>query len=120
MNEHIKKFNQIKNLKLAASITIDLMGFASYLFPVVGQTGDLVWGPISGFLIYVLYPERKKRAIAGAIEEMLPFTDFIPMAYLTWRQEYVKDAERTLSKFLHDRISEEKVILEIQNKSRHP
>ncbi len=111
MNDDLlRKYNQIKYFKLICAVMIDLVGISSYVFPVVGEGGDLVWGPISGFLIYVLFPNHKRMAIGGAIEEMLPFTDFIPTAYLTWRLDYVKNKNRTLSEFLKNRLEEEQLL----------
>lgn len=109
-NDLLRKYNQIKNFKLIAAVMIDLVGIITYFVPVVGEGGDLAWGPISGFLIYVLFPNHKKMAIGGAIEEMLPFTDFIPTAYLTWRIDYVKNKNKTLSEFLKNRLEEEQLV----------
>jgi len=109
-NDLLKKYNRIKYFKLFSAIMIDLVGIVSYVLPVVGEGGDLVWGPISGFLIYVLFPNHKRMAIGGALEEMLPFTDIIPTAYLTWRLDYVKHKNRTLSEFLKNRFEEEQIV----------
>jgi hypothetical protein len=81
------------------SLLIDAIGFATYAIPVLGEAGDAVWAPISGFLIYLLYGNIW---LAGAgyafpiplcfqlclclthvnsfIEEMMPGLDFIPTA----------------------------------------
>ncbi len=112
-NDLLKKFNQIKTFKLIAAVIIDLIGLTTYLLPGAAEGGDLVWGPISGFLIYMLFPNRKRMAIGGAIEEMLPFTDFIPTAYLAWRLDYVKDKNKTLAEFLNHRMDEEQLVGEI-------
>jgi hypothetical protein len=109
-NERLKKYNRIKKLKLVAAVIIDLVGLTTYVVPGAAEGIDMVWGPISGFLIYMLFPNRKRMAIAGAIEEMLPFTDFIPTAYLAWRLDYVKDKNKTLAEFLNDRLDEEQVV----------
>lgn len=114
-NDLLKKFNQIKTFKLIAAVIIDLIGLTTYLLPGAAEGGDLVWGPISGFLIYLLFPNRKRMAIVGAIEEMLPFTDFIPTAYLAWRLDYVKDKNKTLAEFLSHRMDEEQLVGEILN-----
>lgn len=114
-NELIKKFNRIKNLKLVAAVIIDLVGLTTYVVPGAAEGGDMAWGPISGFLIYMLFPNRKRMALTGAIEEMLPFTDFIPTAYLAWRLDYVKDKNKTLSEFLNQRMDEYQVVDVILN-----
>jgi hypothetical protein len=114
-NELLKKFNRIKNLKLAAAIIIDVVGLTTYVVPGAAEGGDMVWGPISGFLIYMLFPNRKRMALMGAVEEMLPFTDFVPTAYLAWRLDYVKDKNKTLAEFLNQRIDEDQFVNEILN-----
>lgn len=109
----IKKYNQIKYFKLISAIVIDLGGLATYVLPVFGEGGDFVWGPISGLLIFMLFPNRKGKVVGGIIEEMLPITDFIPTAYMAWRLDYVRDREITLAKYLKHRLDEEKLITEI-------
>ena len=80
---------------------IDAIGFATYAVPVLGEAGDAVWAPISGFLIFLLYGNIW---LAGAgytlpssscsyltltlapifsfLEELMPGLDFIPTATL--------------------------------------
>lgn len=106
----INKYKRIKRLKLLASIMIDLTGILSFLLPVIWESGDFLWAPISGLMIFLLYPNRKKFAIGGMIEEMLPFTDIIPTACLTWRVEYVTNQDETLSNFIRSEVTEEMTI----------
>lgn len=111
MNELIKqKFNDEKNRKLRYAVMIDLIGYISFLIPGLGEFGDIIWAPISGYLIYLLFPNRKKMAVIGAVEEALPFLDLIPTALMTWRQEYVKDKDETLSRFIENEIREQAII----------
>lgn len=114
MDRHLEKYNQIKQFKLLSAVAIDLMGLASYVIPIISESTDFIWGPMSGFLIFMLFPNRKGRAISGVLEEMIPFTDFIPSAYLTWRQEYVKENERTLNHFLDQRLAEDRIVRQRQ------
>jgi hypothetical protein len=72
-----------KFVKLIESIAIDLIGSVSYFFPGIGETFDLIWSPISALLIYKLY-KKPYWALFGGIEELLPFTDFIPTATILW------------------------------------
>lgn len=69
--------------KLFASLLIDAIGFATYAVPVLGEAGDAVWAPISGFLIFLLYGNIWL-AGAGFVEELMPGLDFIPTATLAW------------------------------------
>jgi len=109
-NKLITKYNKIKRNKLIGAIIIDLVGILSFLLPIVWETGDMLWAPLSGLLIFLLFPNRKKYAIAGMIEEMLPFTDIIPTACLTWRLEYIKEQEQTLARFLKKELTEDMMI----------
>lgn len=90
MEEQSKKFNRTKYLKLILAIIIDIVGYASYAIPGFGDGGDIIWGPISGVLIFLLFPHRKKMAIMGVAEELIPFTDFVPTACIAWFLEYFK------------------------------
>ena len=45
--------------KLAASIAIDAVGVSSYAFPVVGESEDVVWAPISAALVQLIYGNCK-------------------------------------------------------------
>jgi len=117
VNEQIiQKFNDEKNRKLRYAVMIDLIGYISFLMPGIGEFGDIIWAPISGYLIYLLFPNRKKMAIIGAIEEAIPFLDLIPTALMTWRQEYVKDKDITLEQFIENEIREQEVVRETLEK----
>ena len=85
---------------------------ASYIIPVVGESVDLVWGPISGVLIFFLFHKRTKMAIFGFVEEVipLPFTDFIPTALIAWFLDYVKDKNKTLSEFNKKEVERNKLL----------
>lgn len=75
--------------KLVASLLIDLIGSASYLIPIAGEGFDLTWAPISMILVGALYdgvmPNLKYVAL---MEELLPFTDWIPSATMGWVKEF--------------------------------
>jgi len=75
--------------KLVASLLIDLVGSASYLIPLAGEAFDLTWAPISMVLVGALYddvlPNLKYVAL---MEELLPFTDWIPSATIGWVKEF--------------------------------
>ncbi|MFX1535545.1 MAG: hypothetical protein ACFFDI_15065 [Promethearchaeota archaeon] len=68
---------------LLLSIIIDLIGLATFLLFPLSEVGDILWAGISGFFIYQMYGSRKI-ALFGAIEEILPISDIIPTATLTW------------------------------------
>jgi len=69
--------------KLGYSLGIDLIGMASYLIPGIAETLDVVWAPISAFLVYKLYGNIAI-AVFNGIEEIVPGTDIIPTATIAW------------------------------------
>ncbi len=84
-----------KAKKFIASIVIDLIGAAPTIIGIVGvpvtgalsfvasESFDIVWAPIQSALIYWMYKDWTFTAISFA-EEILPFTDIVPTATLTW------------------------------------
>ena len=74
-----------KYKKLGLSILLDLIGFLT-IIPL-----DLVWAPISGYLMTKLY-KGKKGKIAGIIsflEEIIPITNIIPTFTIMWLYTYL-------------------------------
>ena len=65
---------------LYQAVILDLVGMASYLFPVMGEWVDVAWAPLSAWLFLRLFGGRVGTfgAIVNFTEEILPFTDFIP------------------------------------------
>ena len=56
-------------IKLALAILIDLVGLLTYLVPGLGESGDVLWAPLSGWLIYWLFG-RGDVAVLGFAEEV--------------------------------------------------
>lgn len=80
-----------KYKKLALSLIFDLLGYASYIIPVFAELSDIVWAPLSAYLMSKMYKGNKGK-IAGAIvfiEEALPWVDAIPTFTLMWLYTYV-------------------------------
>ena len=98
-NIQLKKYKKIKYFKLIAAIVIDVVGIVTYFIPAIAESGDWVWAPISGVLILLLFPNHKKMAIAGVLEEILPFTDIMPTALLAWRLDYMNDKEEKIESY---------------------
>ena len=69
---------------------IDLIGVATFAVPVVGETFDVVWAPISGYLVFLLYNDKFLSTV-NFLEEILPMLDFIPTATIGWIMTYNKD-----------------------------
>lgn len=95
------KYNSRKNLLLVLSIVFDIVGILSYLIPAFGEVGDIIWAPIAGFALYVMYGGYL--GVFGGVfvflEEIIPFTDFIPGFLIMWFVKYVVFAKKTQQQF---------------------
>lgn len=67
-------------------LLMDVIGCATYLFPGLGEWGDTIWAPLSGFIFYQAFG-----SIVGVfgglfsfLEEAFPFTDIIPTFTIAW------------------------------------
>jgi hypothetical protein len=79
-----------KGQDLILGIVFDGIGMLSCSIPLVGEFSDVVWAPVSGFLMMWMYKGTMGK-IAGTfsfLEEMLPFTDVIPSFTLAWIYKY--------------------------------
>lgn len=75
-------------LKLLACIVIDFIGDSSFALPGIGELEDVAWAPLSSYALRTLFGSN---AIAGLdfAKEILPGTDFIPVATLAWALVYI-------------------------------
>lgn len=83
---------------LALCILMDLLGYASFAIPILGELLDLVWAPISA-LIYMKLFGFKKGFLGGMfnfIEELMPGLDIIPTFTITW---FIQAAKRNKSSY---------------------
>ena len=71
---------------IAICIIMDLLGMASYVVPAFGELEDVLWAPLSGYIFYKLFGGRLGRigGIIDFLEEIIPFTDFIPSFTIAW------------------------------------
>jgi hypothetical protein len=87
----ITEIKEEKNRKLILGILFDAIGMLSFTIPIIGEFSDVVWAPLAGFLMTWMYKGRVGK-VAGTItfiEEILPFSDFIPTFTLTWMYFYI-------------------------------
>ncbi len=78
---------------------MDLLGYASYALPFLGEFGDVVWAPVSGLIFYKLFGGWKG-AMGGVfnfIEELLPGLDFIPSFTIMWIIKFVRKQQQAQS-----------------------
>ena len=75
---------------LILGILFDAIGMMSFSIPLLGEFSDVVWAPIAGFLMTWMYKGTvgKVGGIFAFLEEIIPFTDFIPTFTLTWVYNY--------------------------------
>ncbi len=75
---------------IALCIILDITGYASFSLPILGEVSDLIWAPLSGFIFYRLFGGKMGMLGGGFsfIEEILPFTDFIPTFTIAWVMRY--------------------------------
>ncbi|TDH73476.1 uncharacterized protein CCR75_003081 [Bremia lactucae] len=95
MSVRAKEFiNANPSRKLVASLAIDFLGNATFVVPGLGEVIDVLWAPVSSKMVDALYKESSPRAkYVALMEELLPFTDFIPTAKLAWMKENLSSAE---------------------------
>ncbi|MCR8669133.1 hypothetical protein NO995_15715 [Aestuariibaculum sp. M13] len=88
-------FRLSKYKKLLLGILFDAIGYVSFIIPGIGEFSDIVWAPLSGWLMTKLY-KGKAGKVAGVItfvEEALPGLDVIPTFTLMWLYTYVLKKE---------------------------
>ncbi len=84
----------MKNEKYALlrrGILYDLVGMATLAIPVVGPFLDMLWAPLAAKRMTEMYKgtEGKFAAVLVFLEEILPFTDFVPSFTLMWCYTFV-------------------------------
>ncbi|WP_296636933.1 hypothetical protein [Polaribacter sp.] len=74
-----------KYKKLILSILFDAIGMGTIL------PFDLIWAPISGYLMTRMYKGNlgKAAGIISFLEEIIPFSDSIPTFTIIWFYKYV-------------------------------
>lgn len=67
-------------------LVMDILGYATYAIPVLGEFGDIVWAPISAFIFYKAFGGWKGAfgGLFNFVEEALPGLDFIPSFTIMW------------------------------------
>lgn len=78
-------------------ILLDMIGLTSYLLPIIGETEDLLWAPLSGIIFFFLFGKKRWALFGGVfsfLEEITPGLDFIPTFTIAWfirKQEIVSN-----------------------------
>jgi hypothetical protein len=89
-----------KYKKLALGILLDAIGCVSFIIPGVGEFSDIIWAPISAWLMTKLYKgtSGKVAAVINFVEEALPGVDLVPSFTLMWLYTYVLARKNKLKK----------------------
>lgn len=82
---------------LLKSIVFDLIGMATTFIPVVGPFLDIAWAPYAAKKMNDMYPGTKGKiaSVIVFIEEILPWTDFVPTFTIMWIYTYVFSTQKT-------------------------
>lgn len=90
MQQQQNQQNAFKTRQLIIGLFLDLIGMASYLIPGLGEFSDVIWAPISAFILAKMYPGKvgKVGALVNFVEELSPGLDIIPTFTLTWVYTY--------------------------------
>ena len=80
-----------KYKKLGLGILFDALGYVSFIIPGFGEFTDIIWAPLSAWLMTKLYKGKpgKVAAIVNFVEEALPGVDVVPTFTLMWLYTYV-------------------------------
>ncbi len=88
-----------KRKDLLLSLLYDGIGMLSFVLPGLGEFMDIVWAPLSAYLIFKMY-----KGTVGKVGGLLSFgeeagffgTDIIPTFTLAWIYEYYIKKEKTI------------------------
>ena len=87
--------NKYKLLK--KGLLLDAVGMATTFIPGVGSFLDIVWAPYAAKQMNDMYKgtQGKIASVIVFLEEILPFSDFIPTFTLMWLYTYVFAPQKT-------------------------
>ncbi|SDH55707.1 hypothetical protein [Winogradskyella thalassocola] len=89
-----------KYKKLVIGLLLDALGLVSFIIPGIGEFSDIIWAPISGWLMTKLYAGKagKVAGVITLVEEALPGFDVIPTFTLMWVYTYVFNKDKVETK----------------------
>lgn len=72
-------------------VLMDILGYATFSVPILGEFADVLWAPFSAFIFTRMFGGRFGLfgGMLNFVEEILPFTDFIPSFTIAW---FIKSA----------------------------
>jgi hypothetical protein len=77
-------------------VLMDLLGYATYAIPGVGEFGDIIWAPISALIFYRTFGGWKGAfgGLFNFVEEIMPGLDFIPSFTIMWFIQRMKKPQQ--------------------------
>ncbi|MEO6733340.1 MAG: hypothetical protein ABIN01_19110 [Ferruginibacter sp.] len=71
---------------IALCVLLDIIGMASYIFPLFAELSDIVWAPISALIFNKLFGGRLGLVggVLNFLEEIIPVTDILPSFTIAW------------------------------------
>ena len=76
--------SSIDLVKLLFCISIDVLGSSNEVIPLVGEVVDVIYAPIAALLLRQLFQGSNVIFLLEFTEEILPFTDIVPLATICW------------------------------------
>jgi len=88
--------NSNKYTKLFLGLLFDAVGMLSFVIPGIGEFSDIIWAPVSGWLMTRMYKGKigKTAGVIAFVEELIPGLDIIPTFTITWLYTYVLSKEK--------------------------
>lgn len=87
----MSKTTDKKYKQLFLGLLFDAIGMLSFAIPFVGEFSDVIWAPLSGWLMTRMYKGKIGQA-AGVftfVEEIIPGLDVIPTFTIMWFYTHV-------------------------------
>ena len=83
---------QQTSTSLIFCVLMDILGYATYAVPVLGEFGDIIWAPISALIFYRTFGGWKGAfgGLFNFVEEIMPGLDFIPSFTIMWFMQHLK------------------------------
>lgn len=84
---------------LAACILMDVLGYATFAVPVLGEFLDILWAPLSAMIFFRMFGGTKGM-LGGAFnffEEIMPGLDFIPTFTIAWAVQFFRRKKNTVT-----------------------
>lgn len=89
---------QQTSTSLIFCVLMDIIGYATYAIPFLGEFGDIIWAPVSALIFYRTFGGWKG-AFGGMfnfVEEILPGLDFIPSFTIMWFIQRLRNPQPTI------------------------